>query len=1261
MSEGPLLVPMHLDAMVLNQEASVATPFNRFQPDYDALQNFSPVGPPPFGTGSGSQGPPAAGIYLHWTLPRPLRQGAHDQDTGETSFPYVPNRWLVVRIQNAEPPGPVLAWVVESDYLDPSDGSSAFISPDSSPAALPTITKVGRSYQFDASVTDLGSAPTPFLTAVGPGSAHFSIFSPGVENVFAFFDNVQDISDGTFTYHVAGWYSNQTFDPLGNVTWNPVGNPDEGLFTDATFGFAAYLGTQPAPTTMLVHGLVSGVQWDRDADNPPPASYPTDTRNNLKVAIGNTGLDALAALVQWANPGNPGEGSLLRAFGYGLLDRFDAPGSADEIDMAIREHWFAASPSGTLWTVVAPEVPGPTALPTPAPPSMTMAQLQALAALNAAEEELDRQGRILDSMAWNLYSLWWKYQWPNGPQNPNPPVANASLAAWLPTQLSNQIGTTSPTPDPGGWYVSQVTEQQAGYAAQKEVVDLATAALEGLLDPAGAVLKQINRSQFRAPNDPVLLVSGLGRSTNLDPVGDLTCRLVSQTISNLTVDGQTYCVSGSCDHQVEVPALSDPSELLPPGLQDLHTESMFLSPSLFAQSFVADPSKAPDVATAVAALAPAAETSFAPAQGSFDEWVQPWVPLLLDWMVTVLNQPAYTADQGSPVFTFSQQNWTFNGTDYDWTGPTDGSDGNFDESLSLPMQFSGRTFITPQLTFTLADQLDDWVQKHSMRDPAVEALLENLDSYLDGLRGQDVLSQSLGGMRARFIQRDYTPAAPPFGSITQALGSTILHGFPSPYPAQVYEDSSSSPVWDFAPMSGTFFVINKLSVIDFMGRTVDLMLSNLSTAPAQAGTGFEYWFYPIAAEGIKAATTQDPQPNSSESQGAPPRMLMLPPRLVQDAMVSLRLTANDSSNAYVELQAGANPVCGWFVPNHLDQSIAVYAADGTPWGELFLSRHVAGAFEPQWQPDPTNPAAPATVDAIPNQYVRQILQAFFTRTDNGAGLVDFLQAIDETLWTIDPGGEGKDAQLNVLVGRALAVVRMETSLRLAGLPMLSQDWWNTFDVDPSNLPDPNQPAPLGNVDGGVCDFAWPVRLGDSALRSDGLIGYFRDSPDGEAGAYPTFNAVQAPADATSGYLTQIGGGNYLELKPIDDTVTSPDPARQQSCRLTLLLDPRGSVHAFSGILPVAEISLPTSFSAPALATMAYLFRSGPLITIPEAVRIPRPAEQRGSWAWFDNVLGNSVPVVAADDLIALTTTAPVVREGWLRFTPNPSDGGSSKQ
>src|SRR5687767_6113026 len=146
MADDYLLVPMHLDAMVLNKMAGVTTPFLRFQMDYSKLSEFESPEPAPFAGGSSVQ--PAPGINLHWTLPKALRHGIH-KDDGGTEFPLVPNRWLVVRVQAGAPNNAIKAWVLESDHLSAPDGSDEGTSPYVDPRTvgqdgLPQATAIGR-------------------------------------------------------------------------------------------------------------------------------------------------------------------------------------------------------------------------------------------------------------------------------------------------------------------------------------------------------------------------------------------------------------------------------------------------------------------------------------------------------------------------------------------------------------------------------------------------------------------------------------------------------------------------------------------------------------------------------------------------------------------------------------------------------------------------------------------------------------------------------------------------------------------------------------------------------------------------------------------------------------------------------------------------------------------------------------------------------------------------------------------------------------
>jgi hypothetical protein len=248
-----------------------------------------------------------------------------------------------------------------------------------------------------------------------------------------------------------------------------------------------------------------------------------------------------------------------------------------------------------------------------------------------------------------------------------------------------------------------------------------------------------------------------------------------------------------------------------------------------------------------------------------------------------------------------------------------------------------------------------------------------------------------------------------------------------------------------------------------------------------------------------------------------------------------------------------------------------------------------------------------------------------------------------------------------MIGRPLAIVRAQMSLKLKGLPYYNQDWWNTFQVDFLNLKDDGTvPYDPGAFDGGVCrpNLVWPVRLGSQVLRNDGFIGYFVDDPNTPDNTFKAFNTVNLPAEVQPGYLKQIGQNNYLQLCFIDDTVVLPDPAQNQVCKLTMLVDPRGSIHAFSGLLPVVTLDIPSEFVGAALERMSYTFRAGPFLTSADEVRIPQPAEKKGTWSWFDYVTNAAVNLAKADDQVRLSTTTPLIKEGWLKFKPDSSADGN---
>jgi hypothetical protein len=214
-----------------------------------------------------------------------------------------------------------------------------------------------------------------------------------------------------------------------------------------------------------------------------------------------------------------------------------------------------------------------------------------------------------------------------------------------------------------------------------------------------------------------------------------------------------------------------------------------------------------------------------------------------------------------------------------------------------------------------------------------------------------------------------------------------------------------------------------------------------------------------------------------------------------------------------------------------------------------------------------------------------------------------INTIDSSLWTIDPLGSRKDCNLTVLMGRPLALVRTKLRLSLNGNPITDVGWASTF----------KPPVP------DYLSYRFGVRLGDQASREDGLIGYYIEKN------YDQFYSVVSPKTEQT-YVKQIGPvgstvGNYLSL--CFDL--------ESEVNLTLLVDPRASIHAYTGILPVKELQIPAALVNKPLSNIKAAFQVTPLLTrvlstsnkytgYPYSVSYIPLAEQNGIWSWWEKSL-----------------------------------------
>ena len=1238
----PLLVPMAVQALLINDlvQNDPNRPFARWTTDYLALNDCQDPIPAAF---TESDAPPPVGVHLHWKLPSAFTHGQSASGSSAVTFPFIPNRWMVTRLATAPGGAPQLAaWIVQSDYLG-SDGSSDFADPHSSQPGSVVATMIGRNMAADQWSGEPGNPL--FLKATGLADVTFTAYQPGLQDVLAFHDSAANLVEGSnLTYWVCGWYSDPAHDLLASSTpqalnWSVLGAPPS------------------VPTVSVVHGMVHGLTWQNSSI--PPLVDPDAT--GMKVGVGYTSVDALAAILDDGQSGGDVEMNL-QAFQYGLLEHLDDADGKVRIERKIRNAWFGSTPGGTLWKIVpVSQAQTTTDAVAPAivtaPPPLDSNQAPWLANLNTVQRNYDRELRKLKTMQWELFALWWKSQ--------RIPIVirdeNAEQEGYgiEPSAIQAMIQQALDAAQPGS-ALAAVTAQQAlvqSYASQlpdpSSPDSIAAFSAQIPDNPAPApgqprplALRPSALPPFEHPADPVVMVAGMTPPSNqVDESNGLPCRSLDAAVTGVLV-GSTPVTrsSGSLASAIVLPPVAALPSPVAAAVAAIAVEAFFADPAnagtiVQAGLGSSDQGTVSALATAMAAGTAQIATIANPLQAgfAFAPWSQAWSPLFLQWEIiwsptvesspidiltpppnAVYSPPGRHNHGRKDNWAFAQEGWQFDGSDgvtargseyYQWTG----GDIWGGQTPVTPRSYTGRTFLTPHASSVFLDNLARFVALHPDY-----AELETIESLIEAIGETRILSQTLSGFNDSFLMRGLSQTSPPpAGSPIAAAIADENRGVPMvDLGDEDLRFDSGTPF--FFPLRGGYFQFNRLVIVDAFGQVLDLLYANGNAGGAAVN------FQPIRGAGMTPEAACGVPNLAGQVRQAP--------RIVQPARLDINLldAADDSKEVWYD--SSADPLCGWLLPNHLDHSIAVYDSSGQPLGELLVLAQESGDAV-SWLPAP-DVADPITDPSqIANPHLKAALSAFFgsggIASDRVAAFKALYQSIDETLWTVDPPGGQSDHDLSVLIGRPLAMVRARIHFELYGQPAYNQSWRDTLQAQDANL----------------TTFSFPIRLGSSELLDDGLIGYFTSDD------YTKFSAVHASTAATSLYVDPVVPANYLSL-PFD----FPD---YTALELTLLLDPRGKVHATTGLLPAASLTLPPEFYVDALRRMAVTFRVGPALTQPDVVRIPLPAENQGSWSWIrrtgtgaDLANWESDPIVAANAGARLADRPPRLIEGWLKFTPS---------
>jgi hypothetical protein len=1261
----PLIVPITLDILLAPKVLLDRDELRWWRFQYSNLNSFKSPEPHGFGANITHKN---AGAYLHWTLPRSLRTS---KASNSSDFPLVPNRWLIVRIHR-DTKGNNLqrSWVLESDCpANTLDNSSLFLISENvkknweksidnnRKGATPRKISPGFS---TGSVTDTGvytvnlgvpfalkdwreqSPNNMFLTSVAPGNIEFSGYVPHNLGIFSFYDDLSDVpAQATLSYLVTGWYSDPKSDIL---TTGPDSFTGGKTITDVlnklNWTIAQGKHTDTASFS-LYNGMAFGLPWDtKKAPAPDPLE---GIGKNVTVAIGNNGVDAFTTLVATQLNDLPDYKDmekvieLLRAFQYDLLPELNNINGDAILAKRVRQEWFNARSGGTQWKIVAKKNNDEKSAELSDDAINTTYDPDWLSALNRNQKKLDDAIKELNHLQWDLNEAWWKEGFLGKLHSTEnlTGLTKSDMASHLdPTQrdkplykvleqlkLINTLQENVPKPIYSGNSTPQDAYKYgiASFAKDKDI-------------PQGFELKAVSVSRFWKSRNPGILISGVQADNITKPDNNLEIRLSSQIIPSFKVKEKTITTT----------ALGG---IIPTFINDKVVPREIIN--IYKEFFLLDPSNAKKIAEdlkldkeAVLKVMLAHKPTDYPT-GALPEylpamWTQQWNPLYIEWEITPMHVPYEW--KTSPSNIQGIKNWNFNGNDYDLIASPKGT------SPFTPL--SGRSVLSPHTQLTFGAKLKSFIDQYGSEEDDLTGIYEQIK----GIDNWRFLSHELMNFDELLTQRDprtfRCPTVETFTVDKKTIKFAKVIGYPDesslpPYDTPTFAQSfvtsvpavlgSSKSQYPFHGIRSGQFYINRLSLYDKFGRKLDVIVNDAGAT--NSGSHFPL----LRDKAVKVSNSLFPKIQAP---------FQLPPRLLQHAKLDLKFIHNRNDNNVIDLETGVNPICGWIINNHLDHSILLFLPDGTHAGKLTLVQKTT-VKTVQWQ------STPGKTDISINDIKSQSEQLYsFITALKDKSAIEFSalkSAIDSTLWTTDPLGNRTDQNLSALIGRPLALVRTRLQFLLEGRSIKSCDW-------PKFLKDnPNIPPYTSST--------FSIRMGDQDTREDGVIGYFEDKK------YTVFNSVVKPLKGQD-FVKQIGpvgstNGNYIHL-PFDGKTNK---------LITLLVDPRGAIHATTGILPVKEIQLPVQFVNKPLTAMEITFSVGPLLSSVQEASIEEDekspfthtinylpiAEKNGSWAWWQDT-GNThnrwrgYSLATAPTAATLHKSPATLHDGYLQFITDLKPG-----
>ncbi len=1268
-----ILVPVDVQALVSTAADPVAVvPLTGRQLDPAPFAEHTPMSP---------------GVHLHWAMPDALLAGGHVAATETLGMPRLPDTWVVVR--TLQPIGrsrvQATGWVVDARtavVVPLAEFTGTF--PDQPDPDIP---------RFDPLT---GASDGLIWTASYAASAGRFGFHDPLDDLEAL---AQDAPDGweesQATYTVAGWWREQAHDPLAaargpehldevlaGLRWTVDHDGDESVLTavdprigrlkeglgldapddepttkilgsdgrrisgalDSTSFKGSYPVSQAASVVIgdslprydtLLHGSVLGVP----VDGLLPAADDAPRPDQLSVALGSDLDDVVAAfgaavLHEGDDERRAAVEDVVAAMAAGLVNRL---GSSDGLDdLGRREH------DSGFWALPGTPVPGARpdrlrAEDTLAAGPMTVGRKGRApinAALRATTQAADA-GRDRTVRAKTLgfgSTVAWKQTFDLEDIRTARTKGKGGAATGADPGTARPRGRQQdppPKPPPPTPQVREVERPAPRYHRPAPFILAVRGAHpshrhhgDGLYDDNGLLACRYPGAAVPAYDgvvDGATVLPGLGSGAVPDEVttvvreavllnpyghrwlaaastppsgaqGAVASRLAAEVV-------RLYGVDGTFDGSAHVHFATN----------DANTRDAAPSTSSWSGHTVHEVAGKAQVAAEIARFSIVRGTP--PSPVAHTTWRQPWVPLWVEWQVTLQGEATTSG-------------WRVDGFDLSPDDPAAAGGGSVTTTLT------GRSPLGPGLADSLHATLSDWVgselqrqataARSSFGDATVLQRLAELGAPLD------LVSASLDGIREQLLGIDFVGVVE-----RDPGGKPVASGVPT-------------------PLFGGTLRLDALRLVDAYGRTVsapDPVLDDLQSTVE------------LEVDGGARMVRMRPRFQGSA------RWLW---RLV-DASAPSGSTPDSLGEAYVDQldpASATNPVAGFLLPDHIDETLEVFGIDGEPIGELGHDP-VTGAVS--WEPAPGRPLPPdaSPPDGVPDRsrLVAEIAAAL-VRADASArageagpppsasALAVMLRAVDSTLWSVDTFGALGSGTVAGLVGRPLAVVRTTLCLDVPD------------DVDELEVTAPGGEQARRAAFDALGDQLVEVNLGTLARSDDALVGWFVG--DDFEHLHIVDAALAEHARESGRQVAQLGllGTAEQQGLPGESPLDHPYVVTQgrlfvrprRPVTLTLLMLPAGRAHVTSGVLPRKDLALADSWVTPGLAKVMPSVRVGPVLVDPAEIRLPLVGllgdkqsftRRTGELTWRDD------PILAATQTAYLPRLPHQAQEGWIRVSPTP--------